>query len=72
MTCTLSIDVRILQNQAAIPYKYIIFSGRIGEDRKPHEWLYGAVSRGGYVVNRCLCIPKEKSQRGGIIIMCIV
>lgn len=72
MCCTLPFDIKVFQNDATVPYKYLLYSGRSKEDRKPHEWLHGAVSRGNQVVNRCLCIPKEKSQRGGIIIMCIV
>ena len=70
MCCALLIDVKILQKDATIPYKYIIYSARRGEQgkpRNPHEWLHGADSRGRGVVNRCLRIPKEKVQRGGIV-----
>ena len=70
MCCALPIDVKILQKDATIPYKYIIYSARRGEQgkqRKPHEWLHGADSRGSHVVNRCLRIPKEKVRKGGIV-----
>ena len=69
MCCTLSIDTIILQNEACIPYKYVIYSKRKGDISDPceFEWLHGATARGNKgVINRCLRVPRENFQKGGI------
>lgn len=50
-----------------VPYKYVVFKAKRREKDK-HLWEC-LVDWGG-MTNRCLCIPKDRCQTGGIIIWC--
>lgn len=55
------IDGNILINENCVPYKYYI-----SKQSKPYEFLHGIHSE-GEVVNRCLQVPSETFQFGGML-----
>lgn len=59
--CDISIDGTLLRYENCIPYKYFL----LGKER-PFEFLHEAKSYGNDVVNRCLVIPYDKFQQGGM------
>ena len=71
LCCTLPIDADILNYEAPVPYKYVIYSSRSEENEKPHEILYGADGHGD-VVNRCLVIPNGVHPGGMHLYACVV
>ena len=61
-TCCVSIAGEILMNEKCVPYKYYVTTQPI-----PHEFLHGARSGGGEIVNRCLQIPRKSFKVGGML-----
>ena len=59
-SCCLSIDGHILKDENCIPYKYCVTNHSTS-----FEYLHGARS-GVTIVNRCLKVPKENFQIGGM------
>ena len=60
--CCLCIDGTILRYEKCVPYKYFVTS-----QPKPWEFLHGAKSWGGEIVNRCLQVPIESFKIGGML-----
>lgn len=63
--CCLCIDGSILRYEKCVPYKYYVTN-----QQKPFEFLHGVKTWGGVIVNRCLQVPTERFQIGGVLRLC--
>lgn len=51
-----------------VPYKYIVFKAKRKDSREKEKYLWDYLVGCGAFKNRCLQIPKDRCQTGGIII----
>jgi len=51
-----------------VPYKYVVFKAKRKDSREKEKYLWEYLVSWGAMKNRCLQIPKDRCQTGGIII----
>lgn len=59
------LPVPVIEATRNISYKYIVVKADRNEKEKPYVWEYLS---GGFYKNRCLQIPKERCQTGGMFL----